>query len=390
MAGLHDMVRVLRNAIWPLQLDLLTRRSLAVVAVWLIIVNTFALIAFNRLNLAPDTAFEWMSAGTVRPVQPSWNVIDLHNRWDAHWYLDIAQNGYYLRDEKEIANVVFFPLYPLLVRMLGPLAGGNLVLAGWILSSLFLGLAVCRLTRLTQEFHPEIDPLLPATFLLVFPAAFFLNAVYSESLFLFLSLSTVLCALRRNFLLASVCAALASATRIAGVFLFVLLLVEFLQANGWRALLTRRAWPLALAPAGALAFFVFHWIAFGDFFLYLKAQRLYGRDFKMEAMDYAIRNNPDLVNTGYDLAFTAIAILLGIVALRRLRTSYGVYMLVSLGVALSSGTDLGVSRYSMVLFPIYFIAAGIRSSVGRSAWLFGSALLLALNIICFVNHYWAG
>jgi len=43
----------------------------------------------------------------------------------------------------------------------------------------------------------------------------------------------------------------------------------------------------------------------------------------------------------------------------------------------------------MVLFPIYFIAAGIRSSVGRSAWLFGSALLLALNIICFVNHYWA-
>jgi len=77
--------------------------------------------------------------------------------------------------------------------------------------------------------------------------------------------------------------------------------------------------------------FVFHWIAFGDFFLYLKAQRLYGRDFEMEAMDYAIRNNPDLVNTGYDLAFTAIAILLGIVALRRLRTSYGVYMLVSLG-----------------------------------------------------------
>jgi hypothetical protein len=44
----------------------------------------------------------------------------------------------------------------------------------------------------------------------------------------------------------------------------------------------------------------------------------------------------------------------------------------------------------MVLFPIYFIAAGIRSTVGRSAWLFGSALLLALNIICFVNHYWAG
>jgi hypothetical protein len=390
MAAPHDMVRTIRRAVWPLKLDLLTRRSLLMAAVWLIIVNTFALIAFNRLNLSPDTAFEWMSAGTVRSVQPSWNVIDLHNRWDAYWYLDIAQNGYYLRGEKDIANVVFFPLYPLLVRMLGPLAGGNLVLAGWILSSVFLGLALCMLTRLAQEFHPEIDPLLPAAFLLVFPAAFFLNALYSESLFLFLSLSTVLWALRRNFFLASICAALASATRIAGVFLCVLLVVEFVQANGWRALLTRRAWPLAWAPAGALAFFVYHWIAFGDFFLYLRVQSLYGRDFEMEAVDYAIRNNPDLVNTAYDLAFTAMAILMGIIALRRFRISYGLYMLISLGIALSSGTDLGVARYSMVLFPIYYIAAGIRSSVGRSAWLFGSALLLALNIICFVNHYWAG
>jgi hypothetical protein len=65
-------------------------------------------------------------------------------------------------------------------------------------------------------------------------------------------------------------------------------------------------------------------------------------------------------------------------------------MLVSLAVALSSGSDLGIARYSMVLFPIYFIAAGIRSILARNAWLFGSVLLLALNIICFVNHYWAG
>jgi hypothetical protein len=64
-------------------------------------------------------------------------------------------------------------------------------------------------------------------------------------------------------------------------------------------------------------------------------------------------------------------------------------MLASLGVAVSSGTILGLARYALVLFPIYLIAASIRSTVGRSAWLFSSTLLLALNIICFVNHYWA-
>jgi Ca2+/H+ antiporter len=57
---------------------------------------------------------------------------------------------------------------------------------------------------------------------------------------------------------------------------------------------------------------------------------------------------------------------------------------------LASGSFLGVARYSMVLFPIHLIGAGIRSSVGRGAWLCGSTLLLALYIICFVNHYWAG
>jgi hypothetical protein len=365
-------------------------RSLALFGAWLVIINIFALLAFNRLNLAPDTALEWMSAQSVTPVSKSWNPVEIHNRWDAYWYLDIAKNGYYLRGEKGLANVVFFPLYPLLMRWVAPLAGGDLVLAGWMVSSMFLMLAVVMLTRLTQRFHPGIDPVLPAAFLLAYPTAFYLNAVYSESLFLFLSLTMVYGALRRNFALAGVSAALASATRIAGVFLWVLLFIEFVQANGWRALFTRHVWPLAVAPLGALAFFVYHWIAFGDFFLYLRVQSFYGRDFDIESSFFDIRNNADLVHTMLEVFFTAAAIVFALIALLRLRFSYGAYMLVSLGVALSSGTTLGIPRYAMVLFPIHLIGAGLRSTVGRYAWLFSSALLLALNVIRFVNHYWAG
>jgi hypothetical protein len=366
------------------------RRSLSLVAVWLVIINIFALLALNRLNLAPDTALEWMSPAIYKPEQ-TWNIINLHNRWDAYWYLDIAKNGYYLRGETNQANVVFFPLYPLLMYAVKPLAGGNLVLSGWIVSSVFLVLAVLMLTRLTQEFHPDIDdPLLPTAFLLVYPTAFYLNAVYSESLFLFLSLAMAFCAMRRNFLLAGVWAALASATRIAGLFLFILLITEFIQTNGWRVLLTRRAWPLALAPAGMIAFLVYHWVAFGDFFLYLKIQKFFGRGFKVDSAYFDIHNNPDLVHTVLELGYTIVAIVLGFITLMRFRVSYGLYMLVSLGIALSTGTTLGISRYTMVMFPIYLIGASIRSTVSRTAWLFGSTLLLALNVIRFINHYWAG
>jgi Gpi18-like mannosyltransferase len=366
------------------------RQNLALVAVWLVIVNIFALMALNRLNLTLDTALGWISP-EIYTIKPSWDIIALHNRWDAAWYLDIAEKGYYLRGESSQANVVFFPLYPMLVRLAGYLTGGNLILAGWIVSSVFLALAVAMLTRLTQEFHPDLDPARPALFLLVFPTAFFLNAVYSESLFLFLSLAVVFFALKRNFILAGVCAALASATRVAGVFLFVVLFVEFIQAYGWRTLFTTRVWPLLLAPIGITAFFLHHWIVFDDFFLYLKVQQMFGRDFHADLQDYlVIRNNPDLAHTLLDLTFTLLAIVFACIALKRFRLSYGLYMLVSLAVALSTGTALGIARYAMVMFPIYLIAAGIRSPVGRSAWVFASSLLLALNITRFVHHYWAG
>jgi hypothetical protein len=364
------------------------RRSLAMTVCWLVIINIFALLAFNRLNLAPDTAFDWMPSIIADAVQRSWNIIDLHNRWDSYWYLDIAQNGYSLRGETDIANVVFFPLYPLLIWMAGPIAGGNLVLAGWMLSSIFLLLAVALLTRLSEEFHPDIDPHLPVAFLLVHPTAFFLNAVYSESLFLLLSLATVLFARQRNLIIASICVALASATRIAGVFLFVVLFIEFVQAHGWRALLTRRVWPLAIAPLGAFAFFLYHWITFDDFFLYIKVQNNFGRDFTIDLGELSFHNNVELANNILDFGHTALAVLLGFIALWRLRLSYGVYMLVSLGIALSTGSTLAIPRYSMVLFPIYFIGAGIRSPFGRGVWLFSSTLLLALDTIRFVNHYW--
>ncbi len=262
--------------------------------------------------------------------------------------------------------------------------------SGWILSSIFLFLAVAMMIRLTQKFHSDIDPILPIVFLLAYPTAFILNAVYSESLFLFLSLGMVYYAREENFPAAAVFAAFASATRISGVFLCTLLLVEFIQSRGFRALLGRHAWPLVLAPSGTLGFFVYHWIAFDDFFLYLKIQNNWGRDFDLAASDFIVRNNAYLINMAYDLFFVVLVVGVGILAIKKLRMSYGVYMLVSIGIALSTGTFLAVARYSMMLFPIYLMASRIRPVTGYGAWLLASVLLMAMNIIGFLNHYWVG
>ncbi len=365
-------------------------QGVIMVIVWLLIVNAFAVIAFNRLNLTQDTAFEWMAGGVIKQPPQSWNIINIHNRWDSYWYLDIAEKGYYLRGENDIANVVFFPLYPMLMQAISPLTGGDLILSGWIVSSVFLILAVVMLIRLVQVFHPGIDPILPVMFLLVYPTAFKLNAVYSESLFLFLSLAMVYYARHQRFLIASVFAGLASATRVAGVFLCILLLVEFIQSRGFKALFSRQALPLALAPSGVFCFFLYHLVEFGDFFLYLKIQANWGRDFEFTARDFMLKNSPYLINMVNDIFFTALSIIIGILSFKRLRISYGVYILASLGVALSTGTLLGVGRYSMMLFPIYLMASSITSLTGKMTWLLTSTLLMALHIICYVNHYWVG
>lgn len=357
-------------------------------AAWFVIINAFALIAQNRFNLNPDTAFEWMKAPWFRP-KPGWDLIDLHARWDSYWFLDVAQHGYYLRGPQNQANVVFFPLYPLAVRFVG-LFTGDMVLAGWIVSSLFLGLAVVVLTRLAWEFHPELDAGLPVLFLLAWPTSFQLNAVYSESLFLFLSLAVFLFALRGDFAAAGVFGALASSTRLAGIFLFAPVAVEFVRARGWRALFSWRAWPLALVPAGAAAFFAYHWYAFGDFFLYLKVQGWWGRDFVPKIKDYFAHTPPDLVNTVLESGYALAVLVLGVLVSWKLRLSYGVYILVALAVAFASGSTFGIARYAMVLFPIHLLAAGIRSETGRLAWLFASVLLLALHTTLFVNRYWSG
>lgn len=364
--------------------------NVVLVCFWLAIVNTFALIAMNRLKVIPDKAFPWINPAYFT-VQRDWNIINIHNRWDSAWFIDAAQNGYHMRGENTFSNVVFFPLYPFAMKLVSLMTGGDFVLAGWIVSSFFLFAAVVIFTRFVQEFHMDIDPFWPVLFLLVFPTSFFLNTVYSESMFLFLSITTFYFALKKQFWKAALFAALASATRLAGVFLLAPLVVEFIQSKGWRALLSRDMLPLLLAPGGAFAFFLFHLYRFGDFFLYLKVESWWGRDFSdnVDGID-EILTHSGISNWIIEWSFALFAFAAAILVLWKFRRSYGIYMLLSLSIAFTSGGTFGIGRYAMVLFPIYIFAATIPSMHVKAAWLLTSTLFLSLDIVLFVNHYWAG
>src|SRR5437763_9676881 len=128
---------------------------------------------------------------TPEPGEPSaWRVDanpvrNLFARWDSFWYLDIASRGYHWNGNPlEQQNVVFFPLFPLLMRVIGAAIGGHPLVAGVLVSLTAFLLALTYVWRWTAD-RLDADAASGAVWLLsMFPLALFFSAAYTESLFL--------------------------------------------------------------------------------------------------------------------------------------------------------------------------------------------------------------
>lgn len=369
------------------------KKILLIVLVWLFVVNLFGFVALNRFNLTPDTSYTWITPESF-PVAKNSNLIDMHNRWDSYWYLDIIKNGYYLKTDNTLANVVFFPLYPALIKILGTILLGNFVLAGWILSMAFLLAACAYFYKFVKEFHPEIDPELPILLLLIFPTAFFFNVVYTESIFFFLTIATFFYAFRKNFYLAGLFALLGALAHSNGVFLALPILWKIVESEGWKNMLTPKMWkhltPVFFAPIGSFLFLGYDWWKFGDPMLFFKIQSAWGRSFSINWEHFSFFSHPSIANMGIDIFLAVFIISAVVMVYRKLSPLYAIFMSTTLIAAFTSGTLMSVGRYSLVMFPLFILLAKIKNKTVQMGWILLSTLFLALDIILWVNNYWAG
>jgi len=204
------------------------------------------------------------------PEAPAY--LDMWVRWDSQWYLEIARRGYWLRPDGTPQPQVFFPLYPLLIRLFSPAFGGQAHLAGLFLSnaalvgSLYLLLLLAREEGLSREEAKRAS-----LYLLLFPGAFYFSALYTESLFLFLSLLSLLLARRGKPLLSALSGAGAVLTRSPGILLLFPLLLALRERRG-RTLL-----PLLLLPLALGAYMLFLHRTTGDPLAFARAESLWGR-----------------------------------------------------------------------------------------------------------------
>jgi Gpi18-like mannosyltransferase len=359
------------------------------VAFWLVAVNIFGFVAMNRFNLSPDTAYTWITPKSF-PAEQSWDLVNMHNRWDTYWYLDIVKNGYYLKTDNTLSNVVFFPLYPFLIKIVGTILLGNYVLAGWIISMLALLGACAFFYKLAKEFHPEIDPEAPILLMLVFPTAFFFNVVYTEALFLFLTVATFYYVFKKNFYLAGALAFLGALTHSNGVFLALPILWEIWRIHGWKSIFTAKIFPVFFAPIGMLSFLLYDYVKFHDLFLFFKIESAWGRSFSINWDHFSLFSHPSIVNMGIDIFFTLFILAVIFLVYKKISALYAAFMSLTVLAALTSGTLMSIGRYSLVLFPVFILLASIKDKTFQQVWIFSSSLFLAMDIILWTNNYWAG
>jgi Gpi18-like mannosyltransferase len=296
--------------------------------------------------------------------------------------------------------IVFYPLYPWLVRAATLLVRDELAAAFLVstLASVAAGLLLYRLARLDEE---QAVARAAVFFMFVFPTSYFLHIGYTESLFLALALGTMLAARARRWALAGVVGALACMTRANGLALIPALAFEAWEeyrASGRRV---SARWLWALAPvAGFGVYLAINYTVKGHPFAFLKAQDEYWYrtfawpwDAVAASWRYWQGGSPsDALMVGWqEFFFVLLGLGLTVWAWVKMRASYAAWMTFNWLLWSCTKFVLSVPRYTLVLFPAYIIfarASARRPEAGAliAVW---SLLFLALFLARFSQGYWA-
>jgi hypothetical protein len=392
-----------RSAWWPsivaaVLLFILLRVSLSVVA-------AVASVLFH----APPPCFhngvvDWPTMPTLYSTGIGAAFLGVWERWDACWYLRIATFGYGAGDP----GTAFFPLYPAAIRVAAPFFAGNFVVAAFAVSGAAYVVAMTVLHKMVRgDFDAETADR-SITYISIFPTAFFFFAPFSESLFLALALACLYLARTKRFGAAALVGLLIGVSRAQGALLALPLAWEALRLA--RSEMPRVGASLRVVTAAAAAIApVVGFIVYLNFstdaagmspFEAIRQHWGYAIGPPWQILGYAWHWMLDPSNAGFadiqlltafHLVLVVLFVGLAIVGARMLPLAYTLYLVPQLLVVVigSPATPLAsVSRYMLVMFPIFVVVALIargRPWFDRS-WLIASTLGLGVLLVAIIQN----
>lgn len=320
--------------------------------------------------------------------------------FDGVHYLQIAQNYY-----SDYFTQTFFPFYPILVRIAAKVFfDNNYFLSGIFISNISFCFALVmfyllmKLEKMDKYFYWAM------IFLFTYVTSFYFGALYSESLFLLLSISSFYAARKGNWLLAGLTGFLAALTRLFGLFIFPALLYEFYyqhKREGNKSSIYNVIY-LLLILLGLAVYMAYLQIEFKDALLFWHAQPAFGA----ERITNSIILTPQVIYRYIKILFSVSAVttpfwiaLLELMSFlvsaavlffgrRTIRASYSIYAWLVLIVPGLTGTFSSLPRYTSIIFPLFMILAQIKNKPLKILLAIFFLVVQSLCILLFTRGYW--
>lgn len=320
------------------------------------------------------------------PVLAVWGV------WDTGYYLGIAEHGYSANLGKEPmtknqASYGFFPLYPLLIKMVNYIVH-NYYLAGLFVSNICLLLAAFILYKLVKIDYDHESAISSVKYLFLFPTAFIFSGVFSESLFLLLLLLTFYLSRHKKWLAVSLSGFFLVLSRPLGILMILPIAFEYFKSKEFKI----------KNIDYKILYFLFWFLGLGLFLLYVN--RLTGNFmgyFNTQNFGWGhVVSNPLLVISQglfskdiFRLLSTSIFIIFGfalIVEIKKIKFSYLLAAVLLFVFPLTTGLVAlnSMLRYILPIFP-FFIGLALLAKNKTSDEL----LIISLSLLQgFLMVFW--
>jgi len=325
--------------------------------------------------LHPDAALIRSNTLTDNlPVPGGWHyaLLGIWERFDTLWYLHIAEHGY-----DRPASVVFYPLYPWMIRVLAPLVGGTG--AALLISTVAAWFFIWAMARLARMDSPGSPPFRVLVLTAVWPASFFLFAGYTEALAVALVVWSIVFARRDGWIAATACALAAGLTRSMGTLLIIPLLIMAWRARRWSA------WPVLLAPVGTLVYWT--WLRATGHLSIAAAYRTYWSTEVAAPWTTVWRaaasmaRHPDSL-LAISLALLALFTIAGIFAPRRIEDRcFSGAVILHILLRLCNPPLMGMPRYLLPIYPGFLSMGKMIEKMQRTRFALLCATLFLFNLV---------
>ncbi len=338
----------------------------------LIIWQSTVIWAVSRVIIILFTAVAAQSLGQAPHIS---TALQNWYRWDANWYISIAQNGY-----TSATMTAFFPLFPILLKIAAAiLPGHSYVLAAMLLNSVFTWIGLVGMGTLAYSESADTSTVFPTLMVfMAYPVIFFLSAPYTEALFIALAVWGLWAIRQKKWYLAAGLTFLVVVSRPTGIILYAPLVYEFVVSIYKNKTLQIKdyapaAASLLSAPLGLTLYSWYNLVKFGDPLAWLHAQSAWNR-ISVPIWQAIIEEAQFYIHkpTSIDLAATLLLIGFIIIAYKKQPMAYTLYsvallfLIVSAPIHLSyyapgSASVTSAARFVIAAIPLFLYLGKLSS-----------------------------